>query len=105
MQKFFNLTATFIYSGQIIHYLIRCHPQVALVVKNLSANAGDLRDAGLIRGSGRSPGGEHDRQPTPVFLPGESPWTEGPDGLQSIESQSQMQLKQLSTHTQNITRQ
>ena len=46
--------------------------QVVLVVKNLSANAGDLRDAGLIRGSGRSPGGEHDRQPTPVFLLGES---------------------------------
>ena len=22
-------------------------------------------------------------QPTPVFLPGESPWTEGPGGLQS----------------------
>ena len=32
--------------------------QVALVVKNLSANAGDLRDMGLIPGSGRSPGGE-----------------------------------------------
>ena len=26
-------------------------------------------------------------QPTPVFLPGESPWTEGPGGLQSMESQ------------------
>ena len=99
MQIFFILTATFIYSGQIIHYLLRCHSQVALVVKNLPANAGDLRDAGLIRGSGRSPGGERDRQPTPVFLPGESPWTEGPGGLQSIESQSQTQLKQLSTHT------
>jgi len=24
-------------------------------------------------------------QPTPVFLPGESPWTEEPDGLQSME--------------------
>ena len=33
--------------------------QVALVVKNLPANAGDLRDAGLIRGLGRSPGGGH----------------------------------------------
>ena len=31
--------------------------QVALVVKNLPANAGDLRDGGLIPGSGRSPGG------------------------------------------------
>ena len=31
--------------------------QVALVVKNLSANAGDIRDRGLIPGLGRSPGG------------------------------------------------
>ena len=31
--------------------------QVALVVKNLPANAGEVRDAGLIPGSGRSPGG------------------------------------------------
>ena len=30
--------------------------QVALVVKNLPANAGDARDAGLITGSGRFPG-------------------------------------------------
>ena len=34
-------------------------PQVTLVVKNPPANAGDLRDAGLIPGSGRSPGGGH----------------------------------------------
>ena len=26
-------------------------------------------------------------QPTPVFLPGESPWTEEPGGLQSTRSQ------------------
>ena len=31
--------------------------QVALVVKNLSANAEDVRDACLIPGWGRSPGG------------------------------------------------
>ena len=31
--------------------------QVALVVKNLPANVGDLGDLGLIPGSGRSPGG------------------------------------------------
>jgi len=30
--------------------------QVALVVKNPSANAGDIRDMGSIPGSGRSPG-------------------------------------------------
>ena len=32
------------------------HSQVALVVENLPANAGDIRDAGSIPGSGRSPG-------------------------------------------------
>ena len=43
-------------------YLIRAS-QVALVVNNLSANAGDSRDAsltpvqGLVLGSGTSPGG------------------------------------------------
>ena len=31
--------------------------QVALVVKNLLANAGDIREVGSIPGSGRSPGG------------------------------------------------
>ena len=31
--------------------------QMVLVVKNLPANAGDIRDAGLILGLGRSPGG------------------------------------------------
>ena len=30
--------------------------QVVLMVKNLPANAGDIRDAGLIPGLGRSPG-------------------------------------------------
>ena len=30
---------------------------MALVVKNPPANAGDIRDVGLIPGSGRSPGG------------------------------------------------
>ena len=33
--------------------------QVALVIKNSPANAGDVRDAGLIPGSGRSPTGKH----------------------------------------------
>ena len=33
--------------------------QVALVVKKLLANAGDISDAGSIPGSGRSPGGGH----------------------------------------------
>ena len=33
--------------------------QVALVVKNPPAIAGDIRDMGSIPGSGRSPGGGH----------------------------------------------
>ena len=33
--------------------------KVALVVKNLSANAGDIRDMGSIPESGRSPRGGH----------------------------------------------
>ena len=33
--------------------------QVALVVKNLPANTGDIRDMGSIPGWGRSPGGGH----------------------------------------------
>ena len=41
------------------------------MVKNLSANAGDVRDMSLNPVSGRSPGEQHGN-PTPVFLPGES---------------------------------
>ena len=32
---------------------------MALVVRSLPANAGDIRDAGSIPGSGISPGGRH----------------------------------------------
>ena len=49
--------------------------QVVLVVKNPPANAGDLRDGVLKIPWSRA------WQPTPVFLPGESPWTEEPGGL------------------------
>ena len=35
---------------------LRSVSQVALVVKNLPANAGDMRDTGSIIGSGRYPG-------------------------------------------------
>ena len=59
--------------------------QVVLVVKNLSASAGDLRNAGLIPGSGRSPGGG---MATPSsILAWRIPWTEEAAGLQSMGSQ------------------
>ena len=41
-----------------------------LVVKNLPAKAGNIRDKGLIPGLGRSPGRGHGNPP--VFLPGKS---------------------------------
>ena len=47
---------------------------VAQMLKNPSACAEDLNS-----GLGRSPGRAW--QPTPVFLLGESPWTEEPGGL------------------------
>ena len=52
--------------------------QVVLVVKNLPANAGDIKDLGSIPGLGRCPGGGHGN---PL------PWTEEPGGLQSMGSQ------------------
>ena len=42
-----------------IYYVLGRDSQVALVVKSLPANAGDLRDLGSIPGLGRSPGGGH----------------------------------------------
>ena len=36
---------------------------VVLVVKNPPANAGEVRDAASIPGSGRSPGGGHSNPP------------------------------------------
>ena len=59
--------------------------QVALVVRNLPANAGDLRDAGLIPGLGRAPGGGHGTHSR--ILAWRIPYTEEPGGLQSMGSQ------------------
>ena len=42
-----------------------------LVVKNLPANEGDIREAGSVPGLGRSPGEGHSN-PLQYFLPGES---------------------------------
>ena len=55
-----------------------------LVVKNLPANAGDIRDMGSIPGLGRSPGEGHGNPLQDSCL--ENPWTEEPGRLQSIGS-------------------
>ena len=49
--------------------LIYWASQVALVVKNLPTNAGDVRDVGSIPGQ---EGPLEAWQPTPAFLPGKS---------------------------------
>ena len=48
------------YRGIDVKWVHQWVSQVALVVKNLPANAGDTRDAGLISGLRRSPGEGND---------------------------------------------
>ena len=59
--------------------------QVALVIKNPPANAGDTRDMGSVPGSG-DPLEEEMATPSSI-LTWRIPWTEKPGGLQSIGSQ------------------
>ena len=53
-----GLTAKWI-TEVIVTYREPRASQEALVVKNLPANAGGIRDMGLVLGLGRSPGGGH----------------------------------------------
>ena len=55
---------------------------MALVIKSLRANAGDLEDMDLIPELRRSLGGGHDNLLQYSCL--ENPWTEEPGGLRSI---------------------
>ena len=68
---------------------------MALVVKNLPAKAGDIRDAGLIPGFVRSPAGGHGNPLQYSCL--DSPRTEDPGRLQFTGVQNLTQLKWLST--------
>ena len=70
---------------------------MALMVKNPPANAGDVRDVGSVLGW-EDPLGE-DMETHSSILSGRIPWTEEPDGLQSVVAESWTQLKQLSRHT------
>ena len=56
------------------------------MVKNLPANAGDTREEDLIPGLERSPGEGYGNSLS--ILAQSIPWTEEPDGLQSIGLQS-----------------
>ena len=63
-----------------VYYLLA---QMALVVKNLAANAGDVKDAGSIPGLGRS---LEDLATHSSILAWRMPCTEEPGGLQSTGS-------------------
>ena len=60
------------------------------VVKEAACNAGDTGDAGLIPGSGRSPGGGNGNLLHYSCL--KNPWTEESGGLPSMGSQNRTQL-------------
>ena len=73
--------------------------QVALVVKNLPANAGNIRDLGSIPGLGRSPGGGHGNPLQYSCL--ENLMDRGAwQATVHRVTQSQTLLKRLSTHAQ-----
>ena len=61
------------------------------MIKKFLANAGDLRDGGLIPESGRSPGLRRKWQPIPFSLPGKS------HGQRSLEGYSPQDNKELDT--------
>ena len=65
--------------------------QVVLLVKNLLANAGYVRDSGSIPGSGRSPGAGHGNPLKYSCL--ENSMDREPARLQSMGLQSQTRFK------------
>ena len=74
---------------------------VALVVKHLPANAGDIRDVNSIPGPGRFPGGQDDSPLQYSCL--ENPMNRGAwQATVHRVAKSQTWLKQLSMHTHSF---
>ena len=69
------------------------------MVKNLLASAGDMRDAVLIPGSGRSPRVRNDNPLHYSCL--KTPWTEEPGGLRAIEIQ-EADMTEATSHAQQV---
>ena len=76
---------------------IRWGSQVVLVVKNLAANAGDIRASGLIPRLGRFPGGGRGN-PLPYSCLENPMDREAWRAMVHGVAKSQIRLKQLSTH-------
>ena len=75
--------------------------QVAIVVKNMPANAGDLKDMGSFPGLGRSPGGGHGN-PLQYSCP-ENPMDKEPDGFSSWGHKESDMTEQLSVDNKHST--
>ena len=74
--------------------LLKGPVQVVLVVKNMPAKAGDLRHAGSIPRSGRSPPPQEEGMATlSNILAWRIPWTEEPGELLSMGSQGSVPLR------------
>ena len=83
LRYFLGLSSLSPYYGH--GYRINRASQVALVVRNLPANAGDTRDVGSVPESGRSHGGGHGN---PLqYSSQQNPMDRGPGRLQSMRSQ------------------
>ena len=69
------------------------------MVKNLPANAGDVRDASLIPGSGRTPGGGITTHSS--ILAWRISWAEELGGLWSIGLDKELDTTEATEHTQH----
>ena len=78
-------------------YTVKRASQVVLVVKNPPANARDIRNAGLIPGSGGSPGGGHGNLFQYLCLENSMDRGAWQATVYSI-AKSQTQVKELSMH-------
>ena len=74
---------------------------IVLLVKNLPASAGDIRDLGSIPGSKRSPGGGHDNQPWYSCLENLLDRGAWRATVQSV-AKSWTRLRRISTHNTNL---
>ena len=77
--------------------------QVELVVKNLPACAGDIRDVGLIPGLWRFPGGVHDHPLQCSCLENTVDWGAWPATIYGVAESDRTEADLACMHTQLIS--
>ena len=87
--------------SQLGSFVVAQASQVALVVNNLPVNAGDIRGASSIPGSGRSPGGGHGNSLQYYCLKNSMNRGAWWAIVRSV-TKSRKRLKRLSTHMQDV---